>query len=90
MSQATWAAIVLALSFSVLAAFLIVNSQPHQRRITMENLKIENNFFCPAVWDEESKAAYSHWLAGQPDSHPAKNDPTPWIGSDDQTTATKL
>lgn len=50
-------------------------------KITIETVKdtiFENNFFCPDEWDEKSKAAYTEWLAQQPESHPSKSNPTPW------------
>lgn len=50
-------------------------------KITIEAVNdtiFENNFFCPDEWDDKSKAAYTEWLAQQPESHPSKSDPTPW------------
>lgn len=38
----------------------------------------EDNFCCPAEWDEESKRAYTEWLARQSETHPCKSYPRPW------------
>lgn len=43
------------------------------------NIKIGNCFICPLEWAEESKRDYTEWLAGQPDSHPSKQWPEPWL-----------
>lgn len=43
------------------------------------DFKIEDCFFFPRTWDEDSKRRYTEWLARMPESHPSKNDPTPWL-----------
>lgn len=49
--------------------------------ITCKNIpavKFGDCFFCPDVWDDESKRQYTEWLARQDDTHPSKSEPEPW------------